>query len=277
MTLFFEIQNYMSSLFAIYIKKLLLISSLFILTFSQDVEPSSSLNIPIISDNESTDRAVLATNTFQPIINLLKEDQIDYHEYIFSFELHFKMRNLLNLALKKYDLILKNDSWIDALIEYEDITKSKKTFVKCSKCSRQFKKLEFLYLHIVRRHLSDITENSTTPIIFWSDICQFADCSISNDKISVYAVDDPDVRYTRCINFMLKHIETADFDGDDYIKLANLCKNIIFNEIDGQDKEGEFYVWMRRIGYVLFAIFAFVYIIYSISCYIEEKEQLKKT
>ena len=258
----------MSSLFAIYIFKLFLISSLSISTFSQDVE-SSSLNVSIIVDNKCNDRTVIATNTLQPTINPLKEDQIDYHEYIFSFELHFKMRSLLNLALQKYNLILKNDSWIDALSEYEDITKSKKTFIKCSKCSRQFKKLEFLYVHIVRIHLSDITNNLTTPITFWSDLCQFADCSISNDKISIYAVDDPDVRYTRCINFMLKHIETADFDGDDYIKLANMCKNIIFNEIDVQNKEGEFYVWMRRIGYVLFAVFAFIYIIYSISCYIE--------
>ena len=125
----------------------------------------------------------------------------------------------------------------------------------CPVCKKSFKSLEFLHLHIVRKHLLEILDASGMYVIF-SDACEFMKCS----KNQLIQDELAPINLQRCMNYLNEY-----FLFDNRNHMYGVCKDMVSQEqIDERDDNmwTQIFSWL---GTIIFTIFSILYLAYIIN------------
>ena len=124
----------------------------------------------------------------------------------------------------------------------------------CPVCTKSFKSLEFLHLHIVRKHLLEILDASGKYIIF-SDTCEFMKCSedqLIQDELTP-------INLQRCMNFLDEY-----FNFENRNHMYAICKDMVSQENIDVQKDDMFTQVVSWLFLILFAVATLIYLIYVI-------------
>ena len=134
----------------------------------------------------------------------------------------------------------------------------------CPVCKKSFKSLEFLHLHIVRKHLLEILDASGKYVIF-SDTCEFMKCS----KNQIIQDELAPINLQRCMNFLNEY-----FVFDNRNHMYGVCKDMVSQEqIDERDDT----IWVQVLSWLCTIIFIILTIFYLVYIIIERRSNRDKS
>ena len=207
----------------------------------------------------------LITSTFQhdnnsvPITPFTKEKS-PYRELLISFDYSEVAKQKISRIFDEHgfsllDKMKYTDPFEQFYVSKIDLTSY---YPACPVCTKSFKSLEFLHLHIVRKHLLEILDASGKYIIF-SDACEFMKCSedqIIQDELTP-------INLQRCMNFLDEY-----FTFENRNHMYAICKDMVSQEEIDTPKDDALTQVVSWLFLILFAVATLVYLIFVIDGHI---------